>query len=420
MKDIFDRIKESNGGPLGQYQKNADGYFMFPKLEGEIGPEMVFNGKKILNWSLNNYLGLANLPEVREADAEGARRWGLGAPMGARMMSGHTVYHEEFEKMLADFIGKPAGYLMNFGYQGMLSIIDVLTTRRDVIVYDAEAHACIMDGLRLSFAKRYVYQHNNMESLRKQLEVACKLAEQQGGGVLVITEGVYGMAGDLGKLDEIVALKKEYPFRLLIDDAHGLGTMGKRGSGTPEHFGCEDGVDVHFCAFAKSMALIGGFVGSEPEIIDHLRFNMRSQIYAKSLPLPIVYGAKKRLELIIQHPEYREHLWEIVNALQGALREEGFNLGNTQSPVTPVYFEAGVNEGTNVVVDLREHYGIFCSIVTYPVVPKGQVMLRIIPTASHTMEHVKRTVDVFKEIKEKLDRCEYNKPMPDMNLVKRK
>src|SRR5574344_1622441 len=402
MKDIFDRIKESDGGPLGQYQKNADGYFMFPKLEGEIGPEMMFNGKKVLNWSLNNYLGLANLPEVREADAEGARRWGLGAPMGARMMSGHTVYHEEFEHMLAKFIGKPAGYLLNFGYQGMISIIDVLTTRRDVIVYDAEAHACIMDGLR------------------KQLEVACKLADQQGGGVLVVTEGVYGMAGDLGKLDEIVALKKEFQFRILIDDAHGLGTMGANGTGTPEHFGCEDGIDVHFCAFAKSMALIGGFVGSEPEIIDHLRMNMRSQIYAKSLPLPIVYGAKKRLELIIEHPEYREHLWEIVNAMQNGLRSEGFNLGNTQSPVTPVYFEAGVNEGTNVVVDLREHYGIFCSIVTYPVVPKGQVMLRIIPPACHTLDQVKHTIDVFKEVKAKLDKGEYNKPMPDMNLVKRK
>lgn len=420
MKDIFDRIKESNGGPLGQYQKNADGYFMFPKLEGEIGPEMTFNGKKVLNWSLNNYLGLANLPEVREADAEGARRWGLGAPMGARMMSGNTVYHEEFEQMLARFIGKPAGYLMNFGYQGMLSIIDVLTTRRDVIVYDAEAHACIMDGLRLSFAKRFVYQHNNMDSLRKQLESATRLATEQGGGILVITEGVYGMAGDLGKLDEIVALKKEFSFRLLIDDAHGLGVMGAHGHGTPEHFGCEDGVDVHFCAFAKSMALIGGFVGSEPEIIDHLRFNMRSQIYAKSLPLPIVYGAKKRLELIIAHPEYREHLWEIANALQQGLRSEGFDLGHTQSPVTPVYFKAGVNEGTNVVVDLRENYGIFCSIVTYPVVPKGQVMLRIIPTAAHTMEHVKRTIEVFKEVKDKLDRGEYDKPMPDMNLVKRR
>ena len=419
MKDIFDRIKESNGGPLGQYQKNADGYFMFPKLVGEIGPEMEFNGKKVLNWSLNNYLGLANLPEVREADAEGARLWGLGAPMGARMMSGNTNLHEEFEQMLAKFIGKPAGYLMNFGYQGMLSIIDVLTTRRDVIVYDAEAHACIMDGMRLSVAKRYVYKHNDMESLRKQLTVACKLAEEQGGGVLVITEGVYGMAGDLGKLDEIVALKKEFPFRLLIDDAHGLGTMGKRGSGTPEHFGVEDGVDVHFCAFAKSMALIGGFVGSEPEIIDHLRFNMRSQIYAKSLPLPIVYGAKKRLELIINHPEYKDHLWEIVNAIQGGLRAEGFNLGQTQSPVTPVYFEAGVNEGTNVVVDLRENYGIFCSIVTYPVVPKGQVMLRIIPTASHTMEHVTRTIEVFKEVKKKLDQGYYNREMPDMNLVKK-
>ncbi|MDY5968996.1 MAG: pyridoxal phosphate-dependent aminotransferase family protein [Bacteroidales bacterium] len=421
MKDIFDRIKESAGGPLGQYRKKADGYFMFPKLEGEIGPEMTFHGKKVLNWSLNNYLGLANLPEVREADTEGARMWGLAAPMGARMMSGHTKYHEELEKMLGDFIHKPAGYLLNFGYQGMISIIDVLTTVRDVIVYDAEAHACIMDGLRCSAAKRFVYGHNDMDSLRKMLDKAFALAEKQHGGVLVVTEGVYGMAGDLGKLDEMVAIKKEYrakglSFRILIDDAHGLGVMGQTGSGTPEHFGCEDEIDVHFCAFAKSMALIGGFVGSDPEIIEHLRFNMRSQIYAKSLPLPIVYGAKKRLQLIVQHPEYRERLWEIANAIQGSLKSEGFNLGNTQSPVTPVYFEAGVNEGTNVVVDLRENYGIFCSIVTYPVVPKGQVMLRIIPTACHTMEHVKRTVEVFKEVKDKLDKGFYNKEMPNMLL----
>ncbi len=418
MKDIFDRIKESTGGPLGQYRKKADGYFMFPKLEGDIGPEMTFNGKPVLNWSLNNYLGLANHPEVREADAEGARRWGMAAPMGARMMSGHTKYHEELEQMFCKFMNKPAGYLLNFGYQGMISIIDVLTSRRDVIVYDAEAHACIMDGLRCSFSKRYVYQHNNIESLRKELTRACALADKQGGGVLVITEGVYGMAGDLGKLDEIVALKKEFPFRLLIDDAHGLGVMGATGSGTPEHFGCQDGVDVHFCAFAKSMALIGGFVGSEPEIIEHLRFNLRSQIYAKSLPLPIVYGAKKRLELIIEHPEYREHLWNITNKLQSNLREEGFDLGNTQSPVTPVYFAAGVNEGTNVVVDLRENYGIFCSIVTYPVVPKGQVMLRIIPTATHTMEQVDRTVAVFKEVRQKLEQGYYQRDMPDMNLMK--
>lgn len=416
MKDIFDRIKESTGGPLGQYQKAGDGYFMFPKLEGEVGPDMVFNGKKVLNWSLNNYLGLANLPEVREADAEGARRWGMAAPMGARMMSGNTSYHEEFEQELAAFIGKPAGYLMNFGYQGMLSIIDVLTTRRDVIVYDAEAHACILDGMRLSFSKRYVYKHNDMESLRKQLAVACKLADEQGGGVLVITEGVYGMAGDLGKLDEIVALKKEFPFRLLIDDAHGLGTMGKTGAGTAEHFGVTDGVDVHFCAFAKTMALIGGFVGSDPDVIDHLRFNMRSQIYAKTLPLAIVYGAKKRLELIKTHPEYRTHLWEIVHALQNGLTEKGFDIGNTQSPVTPVYFKGGVNEGTNIVMDLRENYNLFCSIVVYPVVPKGVVMLRLIPTASHTLEQVKRTIDVFCEIKEKLNAGYYNGEMPNMNL----
>ena len=417
MKDIFQRIKETPG-PLGQYQEFADGYFMFPKLEGEIQPKMKFNGKEVLTWSLNNYLGLANHPEVREADAQAAKDFGMGYPMGARMMSGDSVYHKQLEQELADFVGKPAGYLMNFGYQGMVSIIDVLTTRRDVIVYDSESHACIMDGLRLSLAKRFVYQHNDMDSFRKQMQHALPVAEQNGGGILVITEGVFGMAGDIGKLDEIVAMKKEFPFRLLVDDAHGFGTMGETGAGVAEHLHCTDGVDVYFGTFAKSMAGIGGFVASEKAIVDHLRYNMRSQIFAKSLPMPMVIGGLKRLELLRTKHELREKLWVIVNALQKGLKEKGFNIGKTESPVTPVYFEGGPDEGTNVVVDLRENYGIFCSIVTYPVVPKGVLMLRLIPTAVHTLEDVERTINVFSEVKEKLAQGYYNKPMPNRNLNK--
>jgi glycine C-acetyltransferase len=418
MKDIFERIK-ATPGPLGQYQGNADGYFMFPKLEGEIKPVMRFNGNEVLTWSLNNYLGLANHPEVREADAQAAKDWGLAYPMGARMMSGDSVHHKKLEQDLADFVGKPAGYLMNFGYQSMVSIIDVLTSRHDVIVYDSESHACIMDGLRLSFAKRYVYKHNDMESFRHQMHYATELAEKQNGGVLVITEGVFGMAGDLGKLDEIVAMKKEFKFRLLIDDAHGFGTMGKTGAGTAEHFNVTDEVDIYFATFAKSMAGIGAFVASERAIIDHLRYNMRSQIFAKSLPMPMVFGAMKRLELLKNRPELRKQLWSVVEALQSGLRAEGFNIGNTQSPVTPVYFNGGIEEGTNVVVDLRENYAVFCSIVVYPVVPKGVLMLRLIPTAAHSIEDVKRTIAVFKEMKQKLQQGFYNKPMPDRNLVKK-
>ncbi|MDL2296432.1 pyridoxal phosphate-dependent aminotransferase family protein [Bacteroidales bacterium OttesenSCG-928-B11] len=419
MKDIFERIKETTGGPLGQYQANADGYFMFPKLEGEIQPIMRFNGKEVLTWSLNNYLGLANHPEVREADAKAAKDFGMAYPMGARMMSGDSIYHKTLEQDLATFVGKPAGYLLNFGYQGMVSIIDVLTSRRDVIVYDSESHACIMDGLRLSFAKRYVFQHNNIDSLRKQLQQATQLADKQGGGVLVITEGVFGMAGDLGNLKEITALKKEFNFRLLIDDAHGFGTMGKTGAGTAEHFDCIDEVDVYFATFAKSMAGIGAFVAGEREIVDYLRFNMRSQIFAKSLPMPMVIGAMKRLELLKTKPELRENLWNVTKALQDGLRAKGFDLGCTQSPVTPVYFKGGPGEGTNIVVDLRENYNVFCSIVVYPVVPKGVLMLRLIPTAVHTLEHVERTIEVFSEIKEKLATGIYDKPVPDMNLVKK-
>lgn len=404
--DIFNKIN-ANMGPLGQYGKEAHGYFMFPKLEGEIHPKMKFRGKEVLTWSLNNYLGLANHPEVRKADAEGAKDWGLGYPMGARMMSGHTSLHEELEAKLADFVKKEDAYLLNFGYQGMVSIIDTLANRNDVIVYDSESHACILDGLRLHMGKRYVFPHNNMENLHKQLERATALAEKQGGGVLVITEGVFGMAGDLGHLDKIVALKKDFEFRLLVDDAHGFGTMGKTGAGVAEHYGVEDQVDLIFGTFAKSMAGIGAFVAGREDVISYLRYNMRSQIFAKSLPMPMVVGALKRLELLKNQPELREKLWTVVNALQKGLREQGFNLGVTESPVTPVFLDGTVPEATELTMDLRENYNIFCSIVVYPVIPKGQIMLRIIPTAVHTLEDVDYTIKAFAEIKEKLEAGKY-------------
>ncbi len=416
MKDIFERI-QATPGPLGQYQGAADGYFMFPKLEGEIQPIMRFNGRDVLVWSLNNYLGLANHPEVRKADAEASKDWGLAYPMGARMMSGDSVHHKKLEQDLADFVGKEAAYLLNFGYQGMVSIIDTLMSRRDVIVYDSESHACIIDGLRLHFGKRFVFQHNDMKSFRAQMESATALAEQQNGGILVITEGVFGMAGDLGKLDEIVAMKKDFKFRLLVDDAHGFGTMGATGAGTGEHLHCQDGIDIYFSTFAKSMAGIGAFVASDRVIVDHLRFNMRSQIFAKSLPMPMVFGAMKRLELLKTKKELRENLWTIVRALQNGLKEKGFDIGHTQSPVTPVFLKGGVSEGSNIVVDLRENYNIFCSIVVYPVVPKDVIMLRIIPTAAHRMEDVERTIRVFSELKKKLEAGEYKREIPNMNLV---
>lgn len=404
--DIFDKIKD-NKGPLGQYQKDAQGYFMFPKLEGEIQPRMKFRGKEMLTWSLNNYLGLANHPEVRKADAEGARDYGMGAPMGARMMSGQTKLHEELERQLAEFEKKEDAYLVNFGYQGMISIIDTLLSRHDVVVYDSEAHACIIDGLRLHMGKRFVFPHNDMVRFEKELEKAVRLAEEQKGGVLVITEGVFGMSGDLGKIDEIVKFKKKYNFRILIDDAHGFGTMGANGRGVPEHFGVMDEVDLYFGTFAKAMAGIGGFIAGPEMVIDYLRYNMRSQIFAKSLPMPMVVGALKRLELIKTQPQLRENLWNVVNALQNGLRSKGFNLGNTQSPVTPVILSGTVPEGTNIILDLRENYNIFCSIVVYPVVPKGVIMLRIIPTAAHTMEDVAYTINAFAEVQEKLKAGKY-------------
>jgi glycine C-acetyltransferase len=404
--DLFNKINTSMG-PLGQYGKEAHGYFMFPKLEGEISAKMKFRGKEVLTWSLNNYLGLANHPEVRKADAEGAKDWGLGYPMGARMMSGHTSKHEELEAQLAEFVKKDDAYLLNFGYQGMVSIIDTLVNRNDVIVYDSESHACILDGLRLHMGKRYVFPHNNIENLRKQLERATALAAKQGGGVLVITEGVFGMAGDLGKLDEIVALKKEFDFRILVDDAHGFGTMGKTGAGVAEHFDVEDQIDLIFGTFAKSMAGIGAFIAGREDVVSYLRYNMRSQIFAKSLPMPMVIGALKRLELLRTQPELKTKLWSVVHALQKGLREKGFNLGHTESPVTPVYLDGSVPEATELTMDLRENYNIFCSIVAYPVIPKGQIMLRIIPTAVHTLEDVEYTIKAFAEIKEKLEAGKY-------------
>jgi glycine C-acetyltransferase len=412
--DIFDKIK-SDKGALGQYSSVGDGYFMFPKLEGEIAPRMKFRGKEVLTWSLNNYLGLANDPEVKKADAEAAAKYGLAYPMGARMMSGQTTMHEKFEQMAAEFVKKESAYLLNYGYQGMVSIIDALVDRHDVIVYDSESHACIMDGLRLHFGKRFVYPHNDIENCEKQLQRATKLVEQTGGGILVITEGVFGMAGDLGKLDKIAALKKKYNFRFLVDDAHGFGTMGATGAGTGEHFGVQDDIDVYFATFAKSMAGIGGFVASTKEVVTYLRFNLRSQIYAKSLPMAMTLGAIKRLELIKSHPEYKEKLWKIVNALQKGLKEAGLDLGKTESPVTPVFFKCPLTQVTQLIYDLRENYGIFCSVVIYPVVPKDVVMLRIIPTASHSLADVEYTIKAFSEIKRKLDNNEYPHEMADFS-----
>jgi glycine C-acetyltransferase len=389
------------------YADDSHGYYTFPKLEGPIGPRMVFRGKTRLNWSLNNYLGLANHPEVMKADADAAQQFGMAYPMGARMMSGNSNYHEQLEQDLASFIGKPDVILLNYGYQGVLSAIDALVDRHDIIVYDAESHACIIDGVRLHMGKRFVYTHNNMESLEQQLKRATRLAEQTGGAILVITEGVFGMSGSQGKLAEIVAMKERYNFRLFVDDAHGFGTMGKTGAGTGEEQNCMDGIDVYFSTFAKSMAGIGAFIGSTPQVIKFLRYNMRSQIYAKALPMPLVIGSIKRLEMIRTRPELKDNLWKIVDALQNGLREAGFNIGVTTTPVTPVLLNGTIPEATHMTHDLRENYNIFCSIVVYPVVPKGVIMLRLIPTAVHSLDDVAETISAFKAIKGKLDNGEY-------------
>ncbi len=408
MKDLFDKIYKDKG-PLGKWASHAEGYFVFPKLEGEISNRMKFQGKDVITWSINDYLGLANHPEVRKVDAEAALQYGSAYPMGARMMSGHTDLHEQLQNELADFVNKEAAYLLNFGYQGMVSTIDALVSKDDIIVYDVDAHACIIDGVRLHMGKRFTYKHNDVQSLEKNLERATKMAEQTGGGILVISEGVFGMRGEQGRLKEIVALKEKFNFRLFVDDAHGFGTLGATGAGAGEEQGVQDDIDVYFATFAKSMASTGAFIAGDQEIIDYLKYNLRSQMFAKSLQMQLVKGALKRLDMLRTMPELKQNLWKVVNALQSGLKERGFDIGTTQSCVTPVYLKGSIPEAMALVKDLRENYGIFCSIVVYPVIPKGLILLRMIPTATHTLEDVRITLDAFDAIRDRLENGTYKR-----------
>ena len=408
MEDLFKKIY-NNKGDIGKWASLAEGYFVFPKLEGAISNRMKFNGKEIITWSVNDYLGLANHPEIRKVDSEASKEYGSAYPMGARMMSGHTTLHEELESKLANFVSKDAAYLLNFGYQGILSTIDTLVSKNDIIVYDIDAHACIVDGVRLHVGKRFTYQHNDMNSLEKNLIRATKIADQTGGGILVISEGVFGMRGEQGKLKEIVKLKTKYKFRFLVDDAHGFGTLGKTGAGAGEEQGVQDDIDVYFATFAKSMASTGAFIAGDTEIIEYLKYNMRSQMFAKSLQMQLVVGAIKRLEMIQKDTKLKDKLWDNVNLLQKGLKDKGFDIGNTQSCVTPVYLKGSIPEAMVLVRDLRENHQIFCSIVVYPVIPKGLILLRLIPTASHTIEDINLTLDAFGEIRKKLEKGIYKK-----------
>jgi len=408
MRDLFERIV-ANKGPLGKWASQAEGYFVFPKIEGPISNRMYFRGKEVITWSINDYLGLANLPEIKAVDAAAALEYGAAYPMGARMMSGHTDFHEQLEQELATFVEKESAYLLNFGYQGIMSTIDALVSKDDIIVYDVDAHACIIDGVRLHMGKRFTFKHNDLESLEKNLDRATKMAEQTGGGILVISEGVFGMRGEQGKLKEIVALKQKYNFRLLVDDAHGFGTLGKTGAGAGEEQGIQADIDIYFATFAKSMAGIGAFIAADKEIIDYLKYNLRSQMFAKSLPMIYVKGALKRLDMMRSQPELKENLWRNVNALQSGLKAQGFDIGTTTSCVTPVYLNGSIPEAMALVKDLRENHGIFCSIVVYPVIPKGLILLRLIPTATHTQEDIDLTLTAFSSIRERLENGTYKR-----------
>ena len=401
MSDLFDRMRRDRG-PLGKWANVAEGYFAFPKLEGQISNRMKFNGNEVITWSVNDYLGLANNDEVRKVDASAAKKYGSAYPMGARLMSGHTDLHEKLQNELAKFVNKESAYVLNFGYQGIMSTIDSLVSKNDVIVYDIDSHACIIDGVRLHMGKRFTYQHNDIASLEKNLTRATKIVENTGGGILVISEGVFGMRGEQGKLKEIVKLKKKFKFRFLVDDAHGFGTLGKTGSGAGEEQGVQDEIDVYFATFAKSIASTGAFIAGEKDIIDFLKYNMRSQVFAKSLQMQLVEGVLKRLDLIKTKPEIKEKLWANVNKLQNGLKDRGFDIGNTQSCVTPVYLKGTVLEAMVLVRDLRENHKIFCSIVVYPVIPKGLILLRLIPTASHNFDDIEETLNAFSAIRDKL------------------
>jgi glycine C-acetyltransferase len=416
MKDLFEKIYKDKG-PLGKWAEQAEGYFVFPKLEGDISNRMKFQGKEVVTWSINDYLGLANHPEVRKVDAEAGKQYGSAYPMGARMMSGHTELHEKLQDELAEFVDKEAAYLVNFGYQGIVSAIDSLVSKDDIIVYDVDAHACIIDGVRLHMGKRFTYRHNDVESIEKNLGRAVKLAEKTGGGILLISEGVFGMRGEQGKLREIIALKEKYNFRLLVDDAHGFGTLGKTGAGTGEEQGVQDGIDVYFATFAKSMASTGAFFAADQEIIDFMKYNMRSQMFAKSLQMQLVVGALKRLDMLRTMPELKNKLWENVHALQGGLRERGFDLGTTETCITPVYLKGSIPEAMALVKDLRENFGVFCSIVVYPVIPKGMILLRLIPTSSHTMEDIEITLNAFSGIRERLENGTYKKMSAELTAA---
>lgn len=395
--DLFDKL-ENRPSPLGPFTSAGYGYYTFPKLEGPLGPEMKFNGKDMVVWSINDYLGVGSNEKIKQIDAEATAKYSLSAPMGARLMTGNSDEHEALEKELAAFVHKEDAQLLNFGYQGIMSVIHALVDRNDYLIYDELSHACIVDGKQLAMADKSVFKHNDIESFKKQLYRAAA-KKKDNSSILVVTEGVFGMTGDLGILPEIIKLKEEVPFRLLVDDAHGFGTLGHDGSGTGTQLECQDGIDVYFGTFAKAVALVGAFVASEPRVIQFLKANVRSQIFAKSLPMPIVATARERLKMIRQHPEWREKLWSNTLKLREGLIKIGYNVLPSESPVTPVLTQGSTDLCQDIMRIMREEHGIFVSGVAYPVVPKGVVLIRLIPTAAHNDEHIEKTLTAFEAIK---------------------
>ncbi|MCH9633796.1 MAG: 8-amino-7-oxononanoate synthase/2-amino-3-ketobutyrate coenzyme A ligase [Chlamydiae bacterium] len=400
--DLFHKCYQKEG-LFSNVREGKDNYYAQPILEGPLGPHMTFNGQKMIVWSINDYLGLAGHPEPTARAKEVLEAFGTAYPMGARLMSGFTQNHQTFEAKLAKFAQKESALLFNYGYLGVLGVITSIMGPRDTVIIDHDSHACIVDGAKLATTRRNqfrVFRHNDMDHLEKILK---SINQDRKGGILIVTDGIYGMTGEVAPLKEICALKEKYNARLLVDDAHGIGIMGATGRGTGEHLGVQDKIDLYFSTFAKCFAGIGGFVAGDKEIIEHITWNARPVIFAKNLPLIYSDSLSATLDVIEREPERREKLWEIATYMQRRFKEEGFDIGNTTSPITPVFLSiSGLEAIKDAIHILREEFHIFASGVMYPVVPRGVFLLRLVPSCRHTFDDVNKTIEAFIQIKERI------------------
>lgn len=393
---------EKKGSVLQKYI-NYRGRLHHLELKGKVSNRMIFDNKEYIIWCLNDYLGLMHHPESIEAAAQATTQYGPSYPHSVRLTIGHSSAHDYLEQQLNTLMGYEDSMLVNLGYQGFMSIIDALTDRHDTIIYDQKCHACLIDGVRLHNGRKFAFKHNDINHLETQLQRARKTHNSKEGMIIVVVDGLYSMHGELAKLDEIVRLKKLYNFALFVDDSHAFGVFGKHGKGSPEHYGIEKEVDVYVSTFTKSFGNLGGFVSAKKPIIDFLRFATRSQIFSRSMPLPMVLSVSKNIEIFQREPERRERLWKNTNQFQEGLREMAINIGPSESPIVPIHINGNHQEGLKVFFDLRE-MGIFSYIVAYPVVEKNTCLIRMVCTHNHTTIDIEQTLHAFKELKRRYPR----------------